>query len=80
MKLFLYYALHSFKNQIKKLFRTWVAAFLAICFVFGIVIGIGAAIISDTIESNYENNDEDVYKRQVFAHMPRFFLFSNTIF
>ena len=33
MKLFLYYALHSFKNQIKKLFRTWVAAFLAICFV-----------------------------------------------
>ena len=58
MKLFLYYALHSFKNQIKKLFRTWVAAFLAICFVFGIVIGIGAAIISDTIESNYENNDE----------------------
>ncbi len=58
MKLFLYYALHSFKNQIKKLFRTWVAAFLAICFVFGIVIGIGAAIISDTIESNYENNDD----------------------
>ena len=58
MKLFLYYALHSFKNQIKKLFRTWVAAFLAICFVFGIVIGIGAAIISDTIEGNYENNDD----------------------
>ena len=58
MKLFLYYALHSFKNQIKKLFRTWVAAFLAICFVFGIVIGIGAAIISDTIESKYENNDD----------------------
>ena len=58
MKLFLYYALHSFKNQIKKLFRTWVADFLAICFVFGIVIGIGAAIISDTIESNYENNDD----------------------
>ena len=58
MKLFLYYALHSFKNQIKKLFRTWVAAFLAICFVFGLVIGIGAAIISDTIESNNENNDD----------------------
>lgn len=63
MKLFLYYALHSFKNQIKKLFRTWVAAFLAICFVFGIVIGIGAAIISDTIESNYENND-DTYEAE----------------
>ena len=57
MKLFLYYALHSFKNQIKKLFKTWVIAFLAVCFIFGIVIGIGAAIVSNTIESNYENTD-----------------------
>lgn len=39
MRLFLYYTLHSFKNQIKKLFRTWVLIFLLVCMLIGGVVG-----------------------------------------
>ena len=37
MRLFIYYAVHSFLNTLKKLLKTWVAVFL--------VIGIGGALI-----------------------------------
>ena len=39
MKLFAYYALHTFKNQIKKLFKTWVLIFIVVCIVLGGLIG-----------------------------------------
>lgn len=45
MKLFCYYAFHSIINSLKKLFKTWVAVFLVICFAFGIIAGlIGASL------------------------------------
>ena len=44
MRLFAYYALHALKNQIRKLFKTWIAVFILVCFVMGAVIGIGAAV------------------------------------
>ena len=47
MKLFFYYAFCSVKNQLRKLFKTWVAVFFAICILFGVVIGLGAAFIED---------------------------------
>ena len=47
MKLFFYYAFCSVKNQIKKLFRTWVAIFLAVCMLFGVAIGLGVAAIEN---------------------------------
>ena len=47
MKLFFYYAFCSVKNQLRKLFKTWVAVFFAICIRFGVVIGLGAAFIED---------------------------------
>ena len=52
MKLFAYYALHSFKNQIKKLLKTWVLIFLLACMVLGGLIGFGAAKLSDASEES----------------------------
>ncbi len=51
MKLFGYYAWHSFINQLKKLFNTWVLIFLLICMLFGVIIGIGATALADHGES-----------------------------
>lgn len=50
MRLFFYYALHTFKNQLKKLFKTWVAVFIVACMVIGGIIGLGAAKLSDLAE------------------------------
>lgn len=52
MRLFLYYALHSIKNQIKKLMKTWVAVFLLVCVGIGVVFGLGAVVLTDAIEDN----------------------------
>ena len=57
MRMFLYYAFHSFINQIKKLFKTWVMVFIIICFVFGMGIGILAVTISDLAEKNKEETE-----------------------
>lgn len=54
MKLYLYYAAHSFVNQIKKLFRSWVAIFILVCFVFGILVGVGAGLIGDAYSKKGE--------------------------
>ena len=47
MKLFLYYALHTFKNQLKKLFKTWVLVFIVLCALIGGLIGFFAATLSE---------------------------------
>ena len=54
MRLFGYYALHSFVNQIRKLCKTWVLVFIVVCMLFGGVIGIFAATLEDTVEANQE--------------------------
>ena len=51
MRLFLYYALHSFVNQLKKLFKTWVLVFILVCALLGGAIGFGAAKLSDISEA-----------------------------
>ncbi len=59
MRLYLYYAAHSFVNQIKKLFRSWVAIFILVCFLFGVIIGVGAAILGDAYtEDNPEQTEQ----------------------
>lgn len=45
MKWFFYYALHSVKNQIRKLLKTWVLIVLAACVVLGALVGIGVSVI-----------------------------------
>ena len=53
MELFFYYALHSLKNQIRKLFRTWVVIFFAVIVVAGLLIGFIGAWISDINAERY---------------------------
>lgn len=56
MRLFAYYAIHSFFNSLRKLFKSWIAAFIIICFLIGIVGGlIAAAFSSDSEEAEPEN-------------------------
>ena len=52
MRLILYYMTHTLKNQIKKLFRTWVAIFLLVCVLAGVLFGVGAAVIASLVEDN----------------------------
>ena len=58
MRLFLYYAVHTFINQIRKLFKTWVAIFLVVCLLFGALIGFGAATISNLSSDSGETSGE----------------------
>ena len=50
MRLFTYYVLHTFKNSLKKLLKTWVLIFLVICLAVGIGIGMLAAFLEDSVE------------------------------
>ena len=54
MKLFGYYAWHSFVNQLKKLFKTWVLIFMLVCVVIGGLIGFGAAMLENAAEADEE--------------------------
>ena len=47
MKLFFYYAFCSVKNQIRKLFKTWVAVLLLVCIAIGVVFGLVAASLEE---------------------------------
>ena len=62
MRTFLYYAVHTIINTIKKLFKTWLVFFFAI-FIIAILVGIGVGTavskISETIE------EETVTEEQV---------------
>ena len=59
MKLYLYYALHSVKNQIKKLFRSWVAIVFVVCIVFGILVGLGASLLERAYGTDEEPAAEE---------------------
>ena len=63
MKLYFYYALHSVKNQIKKLFRSWVAIVILICIVFGVLIGLGASLL----ENAYTGEEPAAQEEEVVA-------------
>ena len=57
MRMFLYYALHSFINQLRKIFKTWVMIFILICFAVGVGIGLLAASISDMVEEKGQGTE-----------------------
>ena len=46
MGLTLYYMTRTVKNQIRKLCRTWVAVFLLVCLLAGVIFGVGAAALA----------------------------------
>ncbi len=66
MKLFCYYALHSFLGTLRKLFKTWVAVFFAVCILFGVVVGIGAGILGEAIEET-DPTEENYIEEEIFA-------------
>ena len=68
MKLFFYYAAHTIKNQIKKLFKSWVIIFVAVFFVIGIIGGIIGAVVGEALDNNDETpEDEPVYEEIVVS-------------
>lgn len=62
MRLFGYYAWHTFKNQVKKMLKTWVLVFILVCALLGGAIGYGAARISQAAEE--KNPTEAVEEEQ----------------
>lgn len=60
MRMFFYYAFHSVKNQLKKLFKTWVLIFLLACMLFGGIIGLGIGIFADNTipDDDYSYSEE----------------------
>ena len=46
MKLFLYYVSHTFKNQLKKIFKSWIVIFILACAVFGGLMGLVGGLLS----------------------------------
>ncbi len=67
MRMFLYYAFHSVKNQIKKLFKTWIAIFIVVCIAIGVIFGIAGALVaglaesdSDTVSTEEEIQPDDI--------------------
>ena len=52
MKMFLYYAWHSFVNQLRKLFKTWVLVFILVCGLIGGLIGFGAASLEEASQTD----------------------------
>ena len=52
MKLLGYYIVHTFKNCIKKLFKTWVAILLVFIVACGVIGGFVGYAIGSTIEDN----------------------------
>ncbi|MBQ9842607.1 MAG: CPBP family intramembrane metalloprotease [Oscillospiraceae bacterium] len=64
MRLFGYYAWHSFVNQLRKLFKTWVLIFLVICMAIGGLIGVGAAMLEDAAGEDEEIVDSEVIEEE----------------
>lgn len=52
MKLFLYYAFCSVKNQLRKMFRSWVAIFLGVCILLGVVLGLGVGLLAEHFDKD----------------------------
>lgn len=58
MRLFCYYAFCTVKNQLRRLLKTWVAVFLLVCVLFGVLIGVGASLLEDAVGGDTPGEDE----------------------
>lgn len=78
MRLFFYYAAHTFKNQIRKLFKSWLIVFFLVCALLGGLIGFGGAWISDRMggepEGEYAAEPEEEYTEEYEDDEPLFLL------
>lgn len=53
----LYYFGHTFINQVRKLFRTWVAIFLLVCIGVGMLVGFGVGVIGSLLDEKYGSDE-----------------------
>lgn len=60
MRLIFYYMVHAVKNQIRKLFRTWVAVLILVCILVGVIFGVGAAFLSELFEDAETPEDSEI--------------------
>ena len=59
MRLFLYYAAHTFKNQLKKIFKSWLVIMILAFAVIGGIIGFTAGMISEMAERRAEEMENE---------------------
>ena len=50
MRLFSYYAIHSFLGALRKLFKTWVVILILVCFLLGAILGVLGSLFEGAIE------------------------------
>ena len=60
MNLLGYYMSHSFINQIKKLFHTWVVIFILVCAVMGGVIGFGIGSMTEHMDQESQKVEKEI--------------------
>lgn len=54
MRMYLYYAWHSFVGVLRKLLRTWVAILIVVCLLFGVVVGLITASLDEAFPAEEE--------------------------
>ncbi len=70
MRMYLYYAWHSFLGVLRKLFRTWVAILIGVCLLFGVVVGLAAGALSDAVpETAAEAAEEPIEAEAELPHL-----------
>ena len=69
MKLFGYYAFHSFINQVRKLLKSWVIIFILVCGLGGGLIGVMAGSTASKIEEN-QTRQETQNPEKINAEKP----------
>ena len=60
-----YYAWHTFINQIKKLFKSWVIIFILACALIGGLIGVGAGMLTELAEERKETAEEELIEEEI---------------
>ena len=65
MRLFLYYAAHTFKNQLKKIFKSWVLIFILACALVGGLIGFTAAKIGSMVQDRNQEVSEQAPEEEI---------------
>ncbi|MBO4290808.1 MAG: hypothetical protein J5898_02735 [Lachnospiraceae bacterium] len=67
MRMFGYYAFHSFINQLKKIFKTWIMVFIVVMLIFGVLVGLiagGIASASEKRKQQMQQAEEMIQEMQ----------------
>ena len=65
MRLLGYYIVHTVKNGIKKLFRTWVVVVFAIALVFGLIGGLVGGTVGSLLDEDDSIVEEEITEEEM---------------